>query len=166
MASYQARRLRLCWGARVSRSSMAEPLPPEVGGGHGRGRPRGVYTRRIVLLSRVSVRTLLHVARRSRRARRRGGVLDVKAGKRVLGNPVSCDLGRPRAAKHTLFRFFWFAYARVLSFLMPRNKRTRSPTLSMPISLRTSLSISSRFSPLMWFLRKIFSYSPHLTVRR
>ena len=28
------------------------------------------------------------------------------------------------------------------------------------------MSISSKFSPLMWFLRNIFSYSPHLTERR
>jgi len=70
------------------------------------------------------------------------------------------------ATQHTRFLRFWFAYVFVRSFLMPKNRRTRSPTLSTPISLSTSLSISSRFSPLMWFLRKTFSYSPHLTLRR
>lgn len=57
----------------------------------------------------------------------------------------------------TLLRFFWLAYAWVLSFLMPRNRRTLSPTLSMPISFRTSLSISSKFSPLIWFFLNKFS---------
>lgn len=95
--------------------------------------------------------------------------MDIKAAEGILTNFLSVMHPATSAFLEivpTLFRFFWFAYALVLSFLMPRNRRTRSPTLSIPISFKTSLSISRRFSPLMWFFRNSFSYSPHLTLRR
>jgi hypothetical protein len=51
-------------------------------------------------------------------------------------------------AAHTLFRFFWFAYALFRRVLMATKIRTLSPTFLIPRSLRTAWSHSSRLSPL------------------